>query len=141
MEEDLGSSVEDPITGVSLLREPPSSLACQYVLSRLILYRGRCTYHDPRDSHAEDQPIGSKNPDTVFALDNPLRNSNLVFSLLRTIGISVLCQVLSCDFVCKCLVGFCQVDVFRFRLFLGLVLCQLNFIRVTRMSAYYLNFK
>jgi hypothetical protein len=93
------------------------------------------TYNDPRDSDTKNKTIRSQYPDSILSLDDPLGNSNLVFPLLRSIGVSVLCQVLSCDLVGECLVGFCKIDIFRFSFLFRLVIGELDFVRVATLSA------
>jgi hypothetical protein len=93
------------------------------------------TYNDPRDSDTKNKPISSQYPDSILSLNDPLGNSNLVFPLLRSIRISILCQVLSCNLVGECLVGFCKIDIFRFSFLFRLVVGELDFIRVATLSA------
>ena len=93
------------------------------------------TYNDPRDSNTKYKTISSQYPNPILSLDDPLGNSNLVFPLLGSIGVSVLCQVLSGNLVGECLVGFCKIDIFRFGFLFSLVIGELDFIRVAKLSA------
>jgi len=93
------------------------------------------TYNDPRDSDTENKTISSQYPDSVLSLNDPLGDSNLIFPLLRSIGVSVLCQVLSCDFVGERFVGFCKIDIFRFGFLFSLIVGELDFVRVAALSA------
>jgi hypothetical protein len=93
------------------------------------------TYNDPRDSDTKNKPISSQYPDSILSLNDPLGNSNFVFPLLRSIGVSVLCQILSCDLVGECLVGFCKIDIFRFGFLFSLIVGELDLIRVATLSA------
>jgi len=92
------------------------------------------TYNDPRDSDTKNKAIGSQYPYSILSLNDPLGNSNLIFPLLGSIGVSILCQVLSCDLVGECLVGFCKIDVFRFGFLFSLVVGELDFVRVATLS-------
>jgi hypothetical protein len=94
------------------------------------MMQGKMTYNDPRDSDAKNETISSQHPDPVLSLNDPLRDSNLVFPLLRSIGISILCQVLSCNLIGKGFVGFCKIDIFRFGFLFSLVVGELDLIRV-----------
>ena len=91
------------------------------------------TYNDPRDSNTKNKTICSQYPDSILSLNDPLGNSNLVFPLLRSIRVSILCQVLSCHLIGECLVGFCKVDIFRFGFLFSLVVGELNFVRMARL--------
>ena len=93
------------------------------------------TYNDPRDSDTENKPISSQYPDSILSLNDPLGDSNLVFPLLRSIRVSILCQVLSCHLIGECLVGFCKVDIFRFGFLFSLIVGELDLVWVAALSA------
>jgi len=93
------------------------------------------TYNDPRDSNTKNKPISSQYPDSVLSLNDPLGDSNLVFPLLRSIGVSVLCQVLSCNLVSERFVGFCKIDIFRFGVLFSLIVGELDLVWVAALSA------
>jgi len=93
------------------------------------------TYNDPRDSDTENKPISSQYPDSILSLNDPLGDSNLVFPLLRSVRVSILCQVLSCNLVCERFVGFCKIDIFRFGFLFSLIVGELDFVWVAILSA------
>ena len=93
------------------------------------------TYNDPRDSNTKYKTVCSKYPDSILSLDDPLGNSNLIFPLLRSVRVSILCQVLSCNLVCERFVGFCKIDIFRFGFLFSLIVGELDLVGVAILSA------
>lgn len=60
--------------------------------------KGGCdatTYDNDRKSAHEHETVERKDPDRVFALDDPLRNGNANAELLLAVGVAVLLQILT----------------------------------------------
>lgn len=100
------------------------------------MWREAWTYNDPRDSNTEDETVGTQDPNVVLALDDPLRDSDLVFTLLRSIRVTVFCQVLPRDFVRQCLVRPGELYILPLGVFLRLVLSKLDLIRMASLCQY-----
>lgn len=90
LEDELGSSVQCAVAGQFALREPPAALETSAGTGLT-----GAIYDSPGDTTTQDETIRAKNPDVVLAFDDPLGDSDLVFALLGSIWITVLCKVLA----------------------------------------------
>jgi hypothetical protein len=86
------------------------------------------THHDERNTASEKETIRCEDPDAVFALNHPFGYSNLVFALLRTVGIAIFCKIVPCYLVRERLVCFCNVYELRLDLFHCLVNCEFDLV-------------
>jgi hypothetical protein len=88
------------------------------------------THDDIGDPTAQNETVRPKNPDIVLPFDDPLRDRNLVLTLLRPVRVPVLGQVIARDLIGKSLVRFGEFDKLGVGFFLSLIFRELDFVRV-----------
>jgi hypothetical protein len=90
LEDELGSGVQSAVASKLPLREPPTALGASASSVGFVQ-----TYDCPGNATADDESVCAQYPNIVLAFNHPLRDGNLVFTLLGSIGVSVLGEVLS----------------------------------------------